>query len=195
LSLCAHGNARFRLKTPGQRPGGPKAIPITSFSGGYPMKKQLLLTLVVAFGVPLVCQAQSENPDGPTVFQAAGPDASSIQGTVDAFRAALGDPNNANNPGPLLEGRREINWDGGGGVDTATAPVTPFTFSRTPAARGSPRREQASPRRLHLVDPKAALQSSSRIRPMAPSSAPSARCGCSLRWAATLLKPCSLYPA
>jgi hypothetical protein len=26
LSLCAHGNARFRLKTPGQCPGGPKAI-------------------------------------------------------------------------------------------------------------------------------------------------------------------------
>jgi hypothetical protein len=25
-SLCAHGNARFRLQTPGQRPGGPKAI-------------------------------------------------------------------------------------------------------------------------------------------------------------------------
>ena len=24
--LCAHGNARFRLHTPGQRPGGPKAI-------------------------------------------------------------------------------------------------------------------------------------------------------------------------
>ena len=26
LSLCAHGNARFRLQTPGQCPGGPKAI-------------------------------------------------------------------------------------------------------------------------------------------------------------------------
>jgi hypothetical protein len=26
LSLFAHGNARFRLRTPGQRPGGPKAI-------------------------------------------------------------------------------------------------------------------------------------------------------------------------
>jgi hypothetical protein len=26
LSLCAYGNARFRLQTPGQRPGGPKAI-------------------------------------------------------------------------------------------------------------------------------------------------------------------------
>ena len=34
--------------------------------------------------------------------------------TVDAFRTALGDPNNGNNPGPLASGRREINWDGGG---------------------------------------------------------------------------------
>jgi hypothetical protein len=26
LALCAHGDARFQLQTPGQRPGGPKAI-------------------------------------------------------------------------------------------------------------------------------------------------------------------------
>ena len=38
----------------------------------------------------------------------------SIQAKVDAFRAALGNPNNGNNPGPLNSGRREINWDGGG---------------------------------------------------------------------------------
>ena len=71
------------------------------------MKKQLFLTLVVALGVPLImtlvpiCEAaQPENPDGfvaPAVFQAAGPTASSIQSTVDAFRAALGEPNNADN--------------------------------------------------------------------------------------------------
>jgi hypothetical protein len=61
----------------------------------------------------------------PIVFQAAGPNAASIQSTVDAFRAALGNPNNANNPGPLSGGRREINWDGGG-VDNTTPPVTPF---------------------------------------------------------------------
>jgi hypothetical protein len=60
------------------------------------------------------------------VFQAAGPTAESIQSTVDQFRAALGDPNNANDPGPLPSGRREINWDGGGNNDTTTAPVTPF---------------------------------------------------------------------
>jgi hypothetical protein len=60
------------------------------------------------------------------VFQAAGPTPESIQGTVDAFRAALGEPNNGNDPGPLDSGRREINWDGGGANDTTTDPVTPF---------------------------------------------------------------------
>jgi hypothetical protein len=62
----------------------------------------------------------------PTVFQAAGPTAASIQSSVDAFRNALGNPNNGNAPGPLATGRREINWDGGGANDTTTAPVTPF---------------------------------------------------------------------
>src|SRR5438094_8455761 len=62
----------------------------------------------------------------PTVFQAAGPTAASIQSTVDAFRAALGNPNNGNASGPLPSGRREINWDGGGANTTTDAPVTPF---------------------------------------------------------------------
>jgi hypothetical protein len=63
----------------------------------------------------------------PVVFQAAGPTAASIQGSVDAFRAILGNPNNLNNPGPLQNGRREINWDGGNpNILDTTAPVTPF---------------------------------------------------------------------
>jgi hypothetical protein len=62
----------------------------------------------------------------PTVFQAAGPNSASIQSSVDAFRAALKGTNNGNSPGPLLLGRREINWDGGGNNDATTAPVTPF---------------------------------------------------------------------
>jgi hypothetical protein len=62
----------------------------------------------------------------PIVFQAAGPTAESIQSSVDAFRTALGEPNNGNAPGPLDKGRREINWDGGGADDTTTDPVTPF---------------------------------------------------------------------
>ena len=63
----------------------------------------------------------------PVVFQAAGTSTESIQSSVDAFRAALGIPNNLNNPGPLLKGRREINWDGGNpNILDTTAPVTPF---------------------------------------------------------------------
>jgi PA14 domain len=114
------------------------------------MKKQLFLTLVVALGFSLimtlvsVCEAaQPETSDGfvpPAVFQAAGPTASSIQGTVEEFRAALGEPNNADNPSQS-SGRREINWDpdvpGTFPPDqepdeiwqirrTTTPPVTPF---------------------------------------------------------------------
>src|SRR5919205_4678139 len=47
----------------------------------------------------------------PQVFQAAGPNPATIQGTVDAFRNALGTLN-ANEPGSRGSGRREINWDG-----------------------------------------------------------------------------------
>ena len=71
-----------------------------------------------------------------TVFSDAGADASAIQDTVDAYRAALGNPNNANNPGPLSDGRREINWDGGGPpVIDGTPPETPFkVFQNTRGA-------------------------------------------------------------
>src|SRR5262245_43479446 len=63
-----------------------------------------------------------------TIFTASGANAASITPTVNDFRAALGNPNNGNNPGPLPSGRREINWDGGGPpVVNGTAPVTPFT--------------------------------------------------------------------
>lgn len=64
----------------------------------------------------------------PTVFQAAGPTPDSIQSTVDAFRAVKGfETVNGVNPGPLPDGRREINWDGGNpNVLDTTAPVTPF---------------------------------------------------------------------
>ena len=90
-------------------------------------------TVIAAFGllsmllaVSETAQAQGDLPE-PVVFQAAGASAASIQNTVDAFRAALGNPNNLNNPGPLQTGRREINWDGGNpNVLDTTAPVTPF---------------------------------------------------------------------
>ena len=102
----------------------------------------------------------------PIIFQAAGPTADSIQSTVDAYRAALGDPNNGNNPGPLASGRREINWDGGGPpVDTTTAPVTPFdVFLNTRGAQFTTLGiglSQAPP----SGGPRAALKCSSTTRP------------------------------
>lgn len=65
----------------------------------------------------------------PVVFQAAGPNAASIQGTVDAFRAAIGGANNGGAPGSQPNGRREINWDGGGAATTLSP--TPFDFFLT----------------------------------------------------------------
>jgi hypothetical protein len=82
------------------------------------------IVLTMMLSVIPAAHAQ-EDVDQPLVFQAAGVTIESIQGTVDAYRAALGDPNNGNEPGPLTEGRREINWDGGGS-DATTDPVTPF---------------------------------------------------------------------
>jgi hypothetical protein len=93
-------------------------------------------TVIAAFGVVSMmlaamqtARAQTVPPNDvvvPIVFQAAGPDAASIQSSVDAFRAVLGD-NNGNNPGPLQKGRREINWDGGNpNVLDTTAPANPF---------------------------------------------------------------------
>jgi hypothetical protein len=95
------------------------------------MKKQLFLKFQAALGLPLfmvlapICQAaQAQDFAPPEVFQAAGTTASSIQSTVDAFRAALG-------------ARREINWDGGDPTIVATTPpVTPFnTFLNTRGAQ------------------------------------------------------------
>ena len=44
-------------------------------------------------------------------FSATGPNPAAIQGTVDAYRAALGTLN-PNVAGSFGTGRREINWDG-----------------------------------------------------------------------------------
>jgi hypothetical protein len=110
------------------------------------MIKNKILGIVASLGmlsVMALAQVREVHGQGkgfvpPTVFQAAGPTVESIQGSVDEFRLALGEPNNANAPGPLLAGRREINWDGGGGVDVVTDPVTPFeVFLNTRGARFS----------------------------------------------------------
>ena len=87
----------------------------------------VLALLLPAGQVALAQDLPSRQFVAPVVFQAAGSSAASIQSTVDAFRAAVGDPNNGNNPGPLESGRREINWDGGNpNILDTTAPVTPF---------------------------------------------------------------------
>jgi len=70
----------------------------------------------------------------PITTSASGSAAADIQAAVDAFRTALGNPNNANNAGPLVGGRREINWDGGGAT-TPSPGATPFTvFQNTRGA-------------------------------------------------------------
>jgi hypothetical protein len=111
------------------------------------MKLPIRSTVIAALGLLAVllparqaAHAQGNAPTAfvaPVVFQAAGPTVDSIQSTVDAFRAALGDPNNLNNAGPLMSGRREINWDGGNpAIVATTAPVTPFnTFLNTRGAQ------------------------------------------------------------
>jgi hypothetical protein len=73
---------------------------------------------------------------GPIVFEASGSNASAIQATVDAFRFALGSPNNGNNSGPLASGRREINWDGAPPGATATAKADPI-FAGFKNSRGA----------------------------------------------------------
>lgn len=62
----------------------------------------------------------------PIVTSGFAADQAGLQSVVDAFRAALGAPNNGNAPGPLADGRREINWDGGGANTTPSG--TPFNF-------------------------------------------------------------------
>lgn len=72
----------------------------------------------------MMCAAAAPAAAAPIFFDVGGSNlTSSIQGTVDNFRAALGNPNNGNAAGPLLSGRREINWDGGGDTNTVSGPT------------------------------------------------------------------------
>ena len=108
------------------------------------MKSHKLLAIVAVLGVLSIMvsdpirQAYAAQPTPfvpPSVFQAAGPTADSIQGAVDEFRAALGGIDNLNGAGQV-SGRREINWDGGGAATNTTGPETPFeTFLNTRGAR------------------------------------------------------------
>lgn len=89
------------------------------------------LVLAVALGF-LVMTGWTPASHGATLFTDTGAAPADIQGTVDAFRAVLGAPNNGNASGPLLTGRREINWDGGGSDATATntGPLNAFRNTR-----------------------------------------------------------------
>ena len=75
------------------------------------MRKKQLLTAVVGFvALSVLLTLPAREASAQVVFQAAGPDAASIQGAVDGFRTALGDLNTT--LPALTSGRREINWDG-----------------------------------------------------------------------------------
>lgn len=74
-----------------------------------------------------------------TIRSISGPDAASIQGVVDLFRADVssGGVNNGNTVGSLPNGRREVNWDGGGAAALATIFTSPMnTFNAGGTTRG-----------------------------------------------------------
>ena len=94
------------------------ALSYRSFTGGFNLPDPNAQNNDVTVQTPV-----TPEPLPVTVFQAAGPNAASIQAAVDQFRLNLG-ANNGNGPAQP-SGRREINWDGGG--STATSPGgTPF---------------------------------------------------------------------
>lgn len=106
------------------------------------MKRYSLAVPIAIIGLMVTGIVHAQNPDqaeGPKVFQAAGPNASSIQSTVAEFRIALGDNNGITivpPPQPLTGGRREINWDGGNATVTATT-ITPTPTDNFLNGRGA----------------------------------------------------------
>jgi len=97
------------------------------------------MALVLAFGV-CGCNYGSDPLDGDeasrrvqgSVFKAAGKAPEEIAGSVNAYRDALG-ALNANNPGSLPNGRREINWDAVPALFTNTNDF-PVDFFNQPVA-------------------------------------------------------------
>lgn len=60
---------------------------------------------------PLATPASAAAPSF-TKIQGAAANPAGLQGTVNAYRAVLGNPDNGSTPGSQPAGRREINWDG-----------------------------------------------------------------------------------
>jgi Calx-beta domain len=112
------------------------------------MRRSLTLTLAAAASAAVLVPAAAQ-ADG-TKRTAAGSDPASIQSAIDAFRADLGNPNNAGGP-PAAAGRREINWDGapdgasdpnpfagGGFLGRGVLFATPGTGFKVSANAGNP---------------------------------------------------------
>ena len=91
------------------------------------IKRYGLALPIAVIGLTVIFTAQAQDDAAKvTVFQAAGPNNASIDGALNAFRAALGDNNGITQPGGAIiaGGRREINWDGGNAANTTTS-LTP----------------------------------------------------------------------
>jgi hypothetical protein len=83
---------------------------------------RLLPGLLVASAAILTTSAAAA---APITFSSGGA-AATVVTALDDFRAGIGGINNGNVPGPVGSGRREINWDGGGGVSATASAGTPF---------------------------------------------------------------------
>ena len=100
-----------------------------------PRSQRYSVVVVVAllFAIPSIVLAAPI-----TLRSGSGADATSIQAVVDLFRADLGGNNNLNLLGSQADGRREINWDGGGaGANATTFPVPMTTFNSGGTTRGA----------------------------------------------------------
>ena len=132
---------------------------------------------IAIIGLMLILTAQAQNRDDvpqPTVFQAAGPNATSIQSSVDQFRAALGANNGVTAPPqPLTAGRREINWDGGNPANTATT-LSPTPLDAFLVGRGT---RFTTPGAGFVQAPATGLADLFETRVTPTSSNPLARCG------------------
>ena len=196
--LQARSTRRARTELPrtgGSEVGGTDIRHFKEYrTKGAIMKRHVLLAVLVALGLSSVmmlfpvCQAaetqakKSKNLVPPVVFQAAGPTADSIEGTVDEFRAALGEPQQrqCGRAAHNRSARDQLGWRWGCRRNHRSRHAVQCfpEHSRRPIHdtwagpfAGSP---IGRARRM-------ALQVSSLIRPMAPRLAPLALCAYSPR--------------